>query len=122
MSLYRDADQADVLENPQLGDRHLYCRRLEFVEYYVRHALGERLDEVHVLRGDLADARGHLVVVDAVGDLVAREDRAVGDADLEVDADRLRHHALAPVKADERLQAEVPDEDVVHGRGDYRRG
>ena len=43
------------------------------------------------------------------------------DADLEIEADGLRHDPLAAMKADERLQAEVADEDVVHARGHYRR-
>jgi hypothetical protein len=70
-----------------------------------------------MLRSKLADAGRDLVVIDAVGNLVAREHGTIGDADLQIDADGLRHDALAPVKADQRLQAEVADEDMVHAFG-----
>ena len=80
-----DADEPDVLAGCRAWRSTPSPTRAEFVEQQPRDALGKRLDQVDVLRSDFTDARGDLVVVDAVGDLVAREHRGVRDADLEVE-------------------------------------
>ena len=87
-----------------------------------RDALGERLDQAVMLRGgERLDAQRHLLVVDGVGDLVACEHRGAGQADVEVDGQRLRHVALAAVDADERFDAQVAEDDGIHGCGRFYR-
>ena len=65
-------------------------------------------------RREVADAKRDLLVIDGIGDFVAREYRLARQADLQVDGQRLQDVALAPVNADERLDAQVADDDRVH--------
>ena len=71
---------------PSLAALTLHPGRAEVVDEQRGDAVGEGLDQAEVAaRGERADAQRHLLVVDGVGDLVAREHRGAGHADLEVD-------------------------------------
>jgi Cys-tRNA(Pro) deacylase len=110
------ADELRVGEDADLGDAHFHPRRAEIVDEQPRDALGEGLDEAEMAAArERLDPQRHLLVVDGVGHLVALEHRGAGDADLQIDGHRLRHVALARVDADERLDAQVADDDGVHG-------
>ncbi len=69
-------------------------------------------------RSEAADLQRHLLVVDRVGNPVALEHLAAWEPDLQVDGHRLQDVAFALVNADERLDAQVADQDGVHGGSD----
>ena len=71
-------------------------------------------------RCELADAQRHLLVIDRVGDLVAREHGFARQADIEIDGHRLLGVALAAVNADQRFDAQVPEHYGIHECADYR--
>ena len=79
-------------------------------------AVGEGLDQAEVTAGgERADTQRHLLVVDGVGHFVAREHGGARHADVQIDLHRLRDVVLAPVDADACLDAQVADQDGVHG-------
>ena len=68
--------------------------------------------------GERLDAQRHLLVVDRVGDLVAGEDGRTRQADFQIDRQRLHDVPFAPVDADQRFHAQVPDDDGIHAAVD----
>jgi Cys-tRNA(Pro) deacylase len=114
-SLDRDADELGIRQDADFRDAHLYPRRTKLAGEEGRHALGEGLDQPVVLLGrERADAKRDLLVVNGVGDAVAREHRRARQADVEIDGERLHDVTLAAVDADQRFDAQVPDEDRIH--------
>src|SRR5712692_4824282 len=114
-----DADELRVGQDADLGCAHLHPRGAEILDEQRGDAVGEGLDEAEMpARREGADAQRHLLVIDGVGELVAREHVLARQADLEVDGYRLQNMALAPVDADERFDAQVLDDDRIHDRTD----
>ena len=115
VALDRDADLAHARQRAEFRDAQLHRLRAELVEHERRHRFGEPLEQrVRMLAGERAQARHDRRVVDRVGELAGFERPRRRQADVEIDADRLRQLPLPRVDADLRLEAQVVDEDRVH--------
>src|SRR5471030_83209 len=105
VSLNDDADAPRVPLGADLGDADAYPRSMKFLEYDLRHMLGQVFHQAVVLLDEGgADAFDHQGVIDRIGDLTAGEHAIVGQRDVQIQFDRLRNGLLALVDADARVQ------------------
>ena len=78
--------------------------------------LRERLQQLEAALGELAhDALDHLAVVHRVVDVVGAPDLVAGNADLDLHLERLRPLLFPLVDPDPGIDAELADEDRIHG-------
>jgi hypothetical protein len=100
----------------ELGDRELHPRRPEVAGDDGADVLGERLQQLEALLGELLrDALDDLAVMDRVVDVVGAADRVARDADLDVHLERLRALLFPLVDSHPGIDAKLPDEDRIHG-------
>src|SRR5689334_2617732 len=112
-----DADLAHVADVPELGDREPHPRRLELAGDDAADVFGERLQQPEAALRELGHhARDVRAVVHRVVDVVGAADLVAGDADLDVHLEGLRPLLLPLVDAHPGVDAELPDEDRIHGR------
>src|SRR5688572_23858409 len=115
-ALERDPDLAYARDVAELGDREAHPRRLEVAGDERADVLGQGLQQLEAPLGELRrDALHHLAVVNRVVDVVGVPGAVAGDADLDVHLERLRALLLPLVDSHPGVDAELPDEDRIHG-------
>ena len=98
----------------ELGDGNLHPGCAKLVEHQPDHVFTEGFQQIEVPLGEFgANARDHHRVVDGLGDVVVAR-RLVGNAEGEIDFQRLRRGLLPVVDADMGIDAHSFDEDEIH--------
>src|ERR1700733_3302551 len=122
LPLDRNPDELRIAQRPELGYAELHPRGAEFLEDHVRQMVGERFDEAEMLGGQFrADAFYDHGIIDGVGDLVRVRGLGVGQADVDVELHGLARAAFTAVNADAGFEAQLANENGVHGGWpDYR--
>lgn len=99
----------------QLGDADFGPRGLEVVEQDLGDAFGQRFEQVEMAGGKFGlDAAHDVGVVERILDVVGCAGAAVGQGDVEVDLQGLRHLLFPFVDADEGFDLEFAQKDDVH--------
>jgi len=114
-ALDRNTDLAHAGQRAEFRDAQLDRLSAELVEHDGGERLGESLEQcVIVTRTERTNPRDDRRVVDRVGELPGFERTRRRQADVHVDAHRLRELALPFVDADLRIEAQIVNEDLVH--------
>jgi hypothetical protein len=113
--LNTDSHHLAISDRLQFGDADLDPGRVEVLEDDLRDVFGKRFHqgEMPVTQHCLEMLRD-IRVIQGVVDVVAETGAAVGQSDVEIDLQGLRHHFFALVDADERGDLEFPQEYYVH--------
>jgi len=116
VALEGHAHLAHVSHVAELGHREPHPRRLEVARDHAAHVLGERFQQLEAALREIAlDALDHLAVVHRVVDVVGAPHGIAGDADVDLHLERLGTLLFPLVDAHPRIDAELADEDRIHG-------
>ena len=115
---FPEADLAHVADMAELRHGQAYPRGAELLGHDAREVLGQGLEQAEAVRGELGgEALDHQPVVHGVPDVVGLAGRVPGDADLDLQFQRLGPQLLPVVDADPGVDSEFADEDRVHREG-----
>src|SRR5687768_2952727 len=116
MALERDSDLAHARDVAELGDREAHPGRLEVAGDERADVLGQGFQQLEAPLGELRrDSLHDLAVVNGVVDVVGTPGLVAGNADLDVHLECLRALLLPLVDSHPGVDAELPDEDRIHG-------
>ena len=114
-ALDADSHHAAAAYGLQLGHTDLDPRGVEILEQDLCDVFGEGFKQVEVAAGQhFLEVAHDLGIIQRVGNVVALAGAGVGQGDVQVDLQGLRHDALPVVYAYECVDLEFAQKDDVH--------